>query len=195
MRKLILQVSITLDGFIGGPHGEMDWMTMPWTADLNSYVADLIAPVDTIVLGRKLAEGFIPYWAGVAENKESPEHAGGVIFTETPKVVFSQTIGPAQATEKGWENTTINNGNLAAEIKRLKEQEGGAIYACGGASFVSSLIQHNLVDEYYLLVNGVAIGAGLPIFKERTTPLHLTLQKATSFACGIVALHYQAKMN
>jgi dihydrofolate reductase len=193
MRKLKLQVSITLDGFIGGPNGEMDWMTMPWTEDLNAYVTHLLAPVDTIVLGRKLAEGFIPYWAGVAADSNNPEQGGGITFTNTPKVVFSKTIEPSAAAEKGWPNTVITNTNLAEEIARLKGEEGGDIYACGGASFVSSLIQLNLVDEYYLLVNPVAIGSGLSIFKNRTTPLHLNLIKATAFKCGIVALHYQAK--
>ena len=193
MRKLKLQVSISLDGFIGGPNGEMDWMTMAWSEDLNSYVAELIAPVDTIVLGRKLAEGFIPYWAGVAADKTNPEQGGGITFTNTPKVVFSKTMEPAAAAEKGWPNTVISNNDLVQEVQRIKGEAGKDIYACGGATFVSALIEHNLVDEYYLLVNLVAIGSGLPIFKNRTTPLHLNLVKATSFECGIVGLHYSSQ--
>lgn len=195
MRKLKLQVSITLDGYIGGPNGDMDWATMAWSDDLNKYVADLLAPVDTLVLGRKLAEGFIPYWAGVADDNTNPEQEGGRMFTNTPKIVFSNTLPPTAAAEKGWPQTTISSSNLAEEIKRLKEKQGNDIYACGGATFVSALIEHNLVDDYYLLVNPVAIGAGLAIFKNRTTPLHLNLVKATSFECGIVGVHYRAKQD
>ena len=73
MRKLKLQVQMSIDGFIAGPNGEMDWMNVNWGDDINNYVANITEPIDTIVLGRKLAEGFIPYWAGVAANPDNPE--------------------------------------------------------------------------------------------------------------------------
>ena len=69
MRKLKLQVQISIDGFISGPQHELDWMTFPWTGDIESYVDQITAPVDTIVLGRKLAEGFIPHWGAIAANE------------------------------------------------------------------------------------------------------------------------------
>ena len=82
---------MTVDGFVAGRNGEMDWMTLPWTEDINSYVDEIMDTVDTIILGRKLAEGFIPYWASVAADSDNPEFTSGKKFTNTPKVVFSKT--------------------------------------------------------------------------------------------------------
>ena len=83
MRKLKLQVQISVDGFIAGPNGEMDWMEWNWDEELKKYIGEITEPVDTIVLGRKLAEGFIPYWAGVAANPDDPENSAGKKFTDT----------------------------------------------------------------------------------------------------------------
>ncbi len=177
---------MTVDGFIGGPAGEMDWMTFAWDQDMLDYITNLIAPVDTIVLGRKLAEGFIPHWAGIAADPESPEKTAGEFFTNTPKVVFSQS--PASP---DWANTVVASGDLTAEIKALKQQAGGDIIAYGGASFVGSLIQAGLIDELHLFVNPVALGQGLPIFNLLDSKQPLTLVKATPMACGIVVLHYK----
>ncbi|MCC3156571.1 dihydrofolate reductase family protein [Hymenobacter sp. 15J16-1T3B] len=188
MRKLKLQVQMSVDGFIGGPNGEMDWLTCPWDEVLEQYVTDLTAPVDCIVLGRKLAQGFIPHWAAVAADATNPDAAAGRKFTDTPKVVFTRTL-----TESEWPNTVLARGELAAEITRLKQQPGGDIIAYGGAAFVSSLIHHGLVDEYHLFVNPVAIGRGLAIFHELPATQALTLVRSTAVACGIVVQHYEPK--
>ncbi|OIN59763.1 dihydrofolate reductase family protein [Arsenicibacter rosenii] len=186
MRTLKLQVQMTVDGFIGGPNGEMDWMTFAWDQEVVDYVTNLIAPVDTIVLGRKLADGFIPHWAGIAADPESPEKSAGEFFTNTPKVVFSQT-----PPSPDWANTVVATGDLTDEITALKQQDGGDIIAYGGSSFVASLIKAGLIDAFHLFVNPVAIGQGLPIFNLLDSKQPLTLVKATPFACGIVVLHYK----
>jgi dihydrofolate reductase len=90
MRKLKLQVQMTVDGFMAGPNGEMDWVNPNWDENLNRYVDDLTASVDLILLGRVLAQGFIPYWASVAADAENPERAAGKTFTETSKDCFHQ---------------------------------------------------------------------------------------------------------
>ncbi|RTQ45922.1 dihydrofolate reductase [Hymenobacter gummosus] len=186
MRKLKLQVQISVDGFIGGPNGEMDWLTCPWDQELDAYVEALTAPVDGIVLGRKLAEGFIPHWAAVAADEGNPDVAAGRKFTDTPKVVFSRTL-----TQSAWANTTLARAELPAAIGQLKQRPGGDLMAYGGASFVGSLIAHDLIDEYHLLVNPVAIGRGLPIFQQLPEKRPLQLLAARTFACGITALHYR----
>lgn len=188
MRKLKLQVQITVDGFIAGTNGEMDWMEFNWDDGLKQYVAELTEPVDSIVLGRKLAEGFIPYWTSVAANPEDPQFLAGKKFTETSKVVFTKTLD-----KPDWDNTVLAKGGLAEEINKLKNQEGGDIIAYGGATFVSSLIKNGLVDEFHLFINPTAIGNGLPIFKALDSKQNLALIKATSFDCGIVVLHYEPK--
>lgn len=180
MRKLKLQVQISIDGFIGGSAGEMEWMEWNWGEDINNYVGNITENMDTIILGRKLAEGFIPYWDNAAKGEEAVP--GADKLSSTPKVVFSHTL-----TAHNWPNTTLATGDLTEEVNKLKAQEGGDIIAYGGAGFVSALIESGLIDDYFLLVNPTAIGKGLPIFSGKT---QLKLIEAKAFDCGIVALHY-----
>lgn len=188
MRKLKLQVQMTVDGYIAGPNGEMDWMSFNWDDELKDYVTALTEPVDCIVLGRKLAEGFIPHWACVAADPDHPEFTAGKKFTDTPKVVFSKTLA-----QSVWNNTTLAKGDLTDKITRLKKQTGQDIIAYGGATFVSVLIQEGLIDAFHLFINPAAIGKGMPIFKGLDSKQSLHLVKATAFDCGIVVLHYERK--
>jgi dihydrofolate reductase len=188
MRKLKLQVQMTVDGYIAGLNGEMDWMTLPWTEDINKYVDEITDPVDTIVLGRKLAERFIPYWATVAANTDNPEYTAGKKFTDTYKVIFTKTLDNSV-----WDNTALAKGDLVYEITKLKEHGGKDIIAYGGATFVSALIKQGLIDEFHLFINPTAIGNGMTIFKELDNKLNLKLVKSTSFDCGIVVLNYKPK--
>lgn len=188
MRKLKLQMQMTVDGFVTGPNGGQDWMQWDWDPELERYVEEITEPVGMIVLGRKLAEGFIPYWADVAEDPDNPEHELGKMFTKLPKVVFSQTLD-----ESKWDNTTLAKGNLVDEITKLKKQDGGDIIAYGGTNFVSNLIKEKLIDEFHLFVNPTAIGNGMTIFNSLDSKQHLSLIQSTSFDCGIVVLHYEPK--
>ena len=103
--KLKLQVQTSVDGYMAGPSGEMDWMTVPWTDDMSAYVGALTEPVDCIVLGRRLAEGFIPAWASRPEGEDP---ASIDWMNETPKVVISNSL-----TESPWENAVVAGGDLA----------------------------------------------------------------------------------
>jgi dihydrofolate reductase len=188
MRKVKLQVQMTVDGYIAGLNGEMDCMVWNWDDALKQYVNDITEPVDCIILGRKLAEGFIPYWATVAANPDDPECTAGKKFTDTPKVVFTKTLE-----KSAWGNTVLAKGNLVDEITTLKKQDGKDIIAYGGATFVSSLIKHGLIDEFHFFMNPTAIGNGMTIFKELDRNQNLTLVKSPSFDCGIVVLHYEPK--
>ncbi len=186
MRKLKLQVQMSVDGFVAGPNGEMDSMVWDWDEGLKQYVAELTEPVDCIVLGRNLAEGFIPHWAAVAADPENPGVGAGRKFTDTPKVVFSNTLD-----ESKWENTVLAKGDLVEEISALKERTGKDIIAYGGAAFVSDLIKHGLIDEFHLFINPTALGSGLPIFGALDSKVKLNLVRSSSFECGIVVLHYE----
>lgn len=186
MRKLKLQIQMTIDGFIAGPNGEMDWMSFPWTEDINSYVTEITESVDTIILGRKLAEGFIPYWENVAKNPNDPDYEGGVKYTTTPKIVFTKII-----TESIWENTEVANGTLEEEIGKIKSQEGNDIIVYGGGSFVTSLINAGLIEEFHLFINPTAIGNGMTIFKGLKEKLNLKLKMVKQFDCGIALTCYE----
>ena len=190
MRKLKLQVQMTIDGFICGPIGEMDWMVWDWDDKLKQYVADITEPVDCIVLGRKLAEGFIPHWANVASNPDDSENAAGLKFTDTKKVVFTKTLEKSDKVVLGWNNTILAKGNLIDEINHLKKQNGKDIIAYGGAKFVSALIKHQLIDEFHLFINPAVLGSGMTIFGELENMQKLTLVESTKFDCGIVVLKY-----
>ena len=188
MRKLKLQVQISMDGFITGTNHEMDWMKFPWTEDITNYVREITDPVDTILLGKNLAQGFIPHWENVVKNPNDPEYEGGIKYTTTPKVVFTKTM------EKSiWNNTVIAKGDLVSEVNTLKKINGGEIIAYGGSQFVSSLIKNNLIDEYHLFINPTAIGSGLPIFKELSQNLQLELAECKKFECGIALTKYVLK--
>lgn len=182
MRKLKLQVQMSVDGYIAGTNGEMDWMVWDWDAELKKYVKELTDSVDCIILGRKLAQGFIPYWAS------HPEEDGADIFNGTKKVVFTKTLDVSE-----WDDTVLAKGGLVDEITKLKKQDGKDLIAYGGANFVSALIQQGLIDELHLFINPTDIGNGMPIFKELDNKQNLTLVKSISFDCGIVVLHYEPK--
>ena len=180
MRKLKLQVQISVDGFIAGSNGEMDWMVWDWDEELKNYVREITEPVDCIVLGRKLAQGFIPHWAA------DPQQEGADKINGTKKIVFTKTLDKST-----WDNTVLAKGDLVDEITELKNQAGKDIIAYGGGGFVSSLIKEGLIDEFHLFMNPTIIGNGMAIFKELSSKQNLALVKATSFACGIVVLYYK----
>lgn len=184
---------MTVDGFIAGPNGEMDWMVWDWDEELKQYVADLTEPVDCLILGRKLAQGFIPHWANVATNPDNSENAAGRKYTDTKKVVFTKTLDKSDNAVLEWNNTVLAKGDLVDEINQLKNQKGKDIIAYGGATFVAALIKHQLVDEFHIFINPAAIGNGMTIFTELESMQKLTLMESTKFDCGIVVLKYVLK--
>ncbi|HEY6626688.1 MAG TPA: dihydrofolate reductase family protein [Ignavibacteriaceae bacterium] len=140
MRKLILQVQMSVDGFVAGPNGELDWMTWNWSDDIKNYVTELHDTIDTILLGRKMTDGFVKHWQSVEPGTEEYPFAKKMV--DYPKVVFTKTLNKSE-----WKNTTLAKGNLSEEVNSLKNQSGKDIIVYGGAGFVSSLIKENLIDE------------------------------------------------
>jgi dihydrofolate reductase len=188
LRKLKLQVQMSVDGYIAGPNGEMDWMVWNWDDKLKEYVNELTEPVDSILLGRKMAEGFISHWSDVMTKPDNPDYAFAKKMIEIPKVVFTKTLNKSD-----WVNTDIATGDLTDEINKLKNQNGKDMIVYGGASFDSSLIKARLIDEFHLFVNPAAIGNGMTIFKDLNEMQKFTLVKSIAYDCGIVALHYEPK--
>lgn len=187
MRKLKLQMQISVDGFVAGPNGEMDWMEWNWGDDIKDYVGAIHANVDTLVLGRNLAQGFIPHWAAaVTKPEENNEFARKM--NDAPKIVFSKTLKKSE-----WDNTQIAGGDLNDEITKLKRAPGADLITYGGAKLVSNLISQNLIDEYHLFINPSSIGTGLAIFQSLQQRLALSLVASRSFSCGIVVLYFEPK--
>jgi len=171
MRKLKVQMNISLDN--------------KWDVGMSNFSLDNLRDVDCILHGRKTAEGFIPYWTDVANNPNDTEHKLGKRFSEIQNVVFSNTM-----TVSPWENATIIKGNVQQGIEVLKNRNGKEIIVYGGESFVSSLIQHDLVDELYLLLNPATIGNGHQAFNPLKKDLKLKLIKCSPFDVGTVLLCY-----
>ena len=186
MKKLKLQVQMSVDGLVAGPNGELDFMTWVWDDKLKKYVDDLTDSFDTIILGRKMTDGFIAHWSNIVKNVPNDEsYPFAKKLMDKPRFVFSKTLDKSP-----WENTRLAKGELTDEIKRLKAQKGKDIVVYGGASFVSSLVRAGLIDEYYLFVNPSVIGNGLSIFKSIDDQRNLKLAKSIPFECGIVLLNY-----
>ena len=177
-------MQLSIDGFVAGPNSEMDWRVWNWDSDLLQYVKELTDPVDTILLGRVLAQGFIPHWAAAAAKPESEDFERKM--HETHKVVFSKTLESNE-----WSNTDLAKGNLAEEIASLKSMPGKDIIVYGGGNFVSNLVKNGLIDDYHFFINPTILGSGMPIFQEVADKSSLKLVHAKSFECGIVVLCYQ----
>ena len=184
MRTLKLQMQITTDGFVAGPEGQLDWMTWEMDEKLIAFINQLTDSSDTILLGRKMTEGFVKYWEGV--KPDSPEYEFAQKMVNTPKVVFSRTVKSLSG-----RNVRVENRPLVEAVNELKGRSGKDIIVYGGAGFVSSLIENRLIDELNLFVNPIAIGAGLRIFAKRTP---LNLKASTAYASGIVVHRYEPKI-
>ena len=156
---------MTVDGFVAGPDGQLDWMWLPGARDevMFQKVIDLADGCDTILLGRKMVPGFTEHWENVVDNQpDSVERPLAKLMVDLRKIVFSHT----QTDFKG-RNLEVENGDLATAVHALKKQPGKDIIAYGGANFLSSLISLDLIDEYYIFRNPVAIGKGLTIFQDQ----------------------------
>jgi dihydrofolate reductase len=185
MRKLKLQVQMTIDGFVAGPEGQLDWMWISGERDKAGFnkVIELAGSCDTILLGRKMTPEFIKHWENVVDNLPgSPEQPLAQLMVNMRKIVFSRT----QTAIKG-RNLEVENGELAAAVNALKKQPGKDIIVFGGANFVSSLISLDLIDEYFIFRNPVAIGKGLSIFKEQKV---LKLTRSTPYKNGKILNEY-----
>jgi dihydrofolate reductase len=186
MRKLKLQMVTSIDGFVKADYEGGEYLN--WDTGVSQFCIDNLDNVDTILVGGKNADDFIPYWKEVANDPANSDHQIGKLLTDIPKIVFSRST-----TTSRWSNATMASGDLINEVQKLKKLDGKDMIVYGGYTFVSALIGHGLVDEYYLLTGPVAYGSGKRIFNS-VKNLHLKLMKCHQYDCGIVLLQYQPKV-
>ena len=188
MRKLKLQMQISLDGYnAAGPNDQQKWVT--WDLDgVRSHVVELLDSADTILLGRKLAVDYIPFWLRTVENAKDPMHDFATRIVDAHKVVFTRTL-----TESPWPNTKLATGDLKDEVLNLKSQTGKDILVYGGSSFVAALVRAALVDEFHFFVNPIALGKGASAFAQLETWQPLALKNAVPLPSGLVLLHYERR--
>jgi dihydrofolate reductase len=181
MRKLKLQMSITVDGFVADANGKNDFLTGvdDKVMEIDSHLVDTS---DTILMGRKMADEFVTYWEAIAAKPGDPWHDFAQKMVRTQKIVFSHSVKNVKG-----QNIRVENGPLVETVNALKNQPGKDLLVYGGVTFVKSLIENKLIDEYHLLINPVAIGTGKGIFPDRTG---LSLVKSVSSPKGTVINSY-----
>lgn len=183
MRKLKLQVQISVDGYVAGVNGELDW-TVSSDVKLWQLINELPDSSDTLLLGRKMAQEFVPHFE--AFEPDSTGFSFSRKMVTIPKIIFTKTLDKAFG-----QNTSLAKGNLEDEIAKLKNQNGKDILVYGGAGFVSSLIAGGHIDEFYFFVNPVMINKGMRIFDLLGERQKLSLISAIPYECGITVLRYK----
>jgi len=186
MRKLIFFMHTSLDGFVAGPNGEMNWIHVD--EDLFDFVATMTAKADAALYGRVTYEMMQSYWPTAGEHpnasKHDIEHAAW--YNKVAKVVLSKTMH-----ETGLLNTKIISGDLAENIQKLKQAKGKNILIFGSPRASQSLLNEGLIDEFWLFINPILLGKGMPLFKNSTGITALKLAGSKTFASGVIALHYE----
>jgi dihydrofolate reductase len=190
MRKLIMKMSISVDGFVADANGRNDWIFKTGDEQSKAWAVAQSWDAGLIIMGRKSFEVMAPYWP-TSTDAYAPS------MNEIPKAVFTKKgfkgfdpgpdPSPAAAS---WANAQVFNGDLATRIGELKAMEGKPVVAIGGAGFMRSLIATGLVDEFRLVTHPVALGAGLPIFNDLALPLYLKLVDVKVFPKGTVVHTY-----
>lgn len=190
MRHLIFFMHTSLDGFVAGPNGEMDWITID--DEIFDFVGTMTDKADTALYGRVTYDMMQGYWPTAGEQPNASKHAKehSAWYNKVSKIVLSRTIS-----EKGLENTTVISDHLADNINKIKKQDGKNILIFGSPSASHSLLSHGLIDEFWLFVSPVLIGQGMPLFKDVTEKTKLKLIETKTFSCGVLALHYETKRN
>jgi dihydrofolate reductase len=175
MRKVILKMHVSLDGFVARLDGDLDWFRDAFDDELTAWEVEGLWRAGVHIMGRATYHDMAAYWPNSTEPFAQP-------MNELPKVVFSKTLK-----ETDWEGSRVADGDLAEEISRLKEEPGKDILAHGGAGFAQSLSRLRLIDQYVLVVHPVALGEGLPVFGDE---IELRLLNAKTFNSGVLALTY-----
>ena len=212
MRKLVLRMSLSLDGFMCTPEGEINWIFHSRDQQSTAWLLERLWTVGVHAMGSRTFRDMAAFWPFSTEPFAAP-------MNEIPKAVFTRnkdfdpasgaestravrdaeaarkaagegTTTPGPEVERSWRQPAVYAGDLAEEFRRLKQQEGKPILAHGGASFAQNLVATGLVDEYWLMVHPVALGQGRGLFSELQRPAPLNLVSATGFPGGVVAHVY-----
>ena len=179
MRRVVLQMGVSLDGFVAGPGGALDWGLPSEHEDVTAWKAESVRQAGARIMGRVTYEQMAAHWPSATGAYAAP-------MNDIPKVVFSRTLEKA-----GWADTRIARGDLAGEIPRLKREPGNDVIVHGGATFVQALSRLSLIDEYRLVIQPVALGNGLPLFRDLPAPLRFELAEARTFPHGTVIHVYR----
>ena len=185
MRKLIVFNHVTLDGYFVGANGDFSWAhTGTDDPEYSTFVAENASGGGQLLFGRITYDLMAGYWPTPIADQHDPAVAKGM--NSMSKVVFSRTL-----TQASWNNTRLVKGEIVSEIRKMKNESGPGMAILGSGSIVSQLAQENVIDEYQMIVDPVALGKGRSLFDGINAPLNLKLAKTRTFANGKVYLCYE----
>jgi dihydrofolate reductase len=189
MRKIISFMHISLDGFVAGLNGEMDWIKVD--EEIFDYVGKRISKGDTALYGRVTYQMMENYWPTAGDKPTATKHdiEHSKWYSKVHKIVLSKTMK-----EAGLTDTKIISDNLSERINEIKQsRDGGSeeILLFGSPAAAHSLIQLNLIDGYWLFVNPIILGQGIPLFLNIKDKIKLKLLNTRQFTCGVTELNYK----
>lgn len=189
MRRIIVSMNVTLDGFMAASDGGLDWHLHNWTTDMADLLAQQLNDADTILLGRNTYSAMAAYWPAVSTGLRlsRDDLAYATLINSCQKVVCSTTLKNPR-----WENSRVISSNIHQEILKLKELPGKSIIVYGSHTLVQYLSKFNLVDEYLLWLYPVIIGRGAPLFSH---PQKLELLGSKTLSSGVVVLRYGTSLS
>jgi dihydrofolate reductase len=211
MRRLILKMSMSIDGFVASANGNIDWIFKTGDDEAKAWILDLLRDTGLHIMGSRTFQDMAAFWPTSTESLAAPMNAiPKVVFSRKGRVALNRsetTMALVDASHRqsadgevvlgqpshfeSWRDAPVARGDLAEEVARLKQMPGKDILAHGGAGFAQSLTRENLIDEYRLLVHPVALGRGLPLFSAVQEPRKLQLVSSTAFPAGAIAQVYR----
>ena len=185
MRKIISFMHMSLDGFVAGPNGEMNWIKVD--EEIFDHVGKRISEGDTALYGRVTYQLMESYWPTAADKPNASKHdiEHSKWYSKVHKIVLSKTMK-----DSGLGYTTIISHNLTDRINEIKQQSGPDILLFGSPTATHSLMQLNLIDGYWLFVNPIILGQGIPLFVDIKDKIKLNLVTTRPFTCGVTELNY-----
>jgi dihydrofolate reductase len=190
MRKIISFMHMSLDGFVAGPNGEMDWIKVD--QEIFDYVGKRISEGDTALYGRVTYQMMENYWPTAADQPTATRHdiEHSKWYSKVHKVVLSGTMKEQGQKATGLNNTEIISDNISDKINEIKQRPGNEILLFGSPTATHSLIQLNLVDGFWLFLNPIILGQGIPLFTDIKNKIKLKLWNTHQFSCGVTELNY-----
>lgn len=190
MRKVVLNMTMTLDGFFAGPNGELDWMSQTPDQELNDDIVAFFQGIDRGFIGYPTASGMIPYWLSVANNPSASkaERAIAQVVNSLHPFILSN-----REEQLEWANTELlvvkSDQDLVEVVKKMKQEPGKDLGVPGGIRTAQTFVRLGLIDEYVLIVHPVVIGNGQRVFTDR---VNLELVSAKTYASGVMRVCYRS---
>jgi len=188
MRKIILSMHVSLDGFVAGPNGEMDWIKLD--DEMFDLVGGFTGEADTALYGRVTWEMMDGYWPTAADKPNASKHdiEHSQWYNKVDKLVLSKTMRTKKV-----DKVKFISDNVFSEINSFKQAPGKNVMIFGSPTAAHSLMEYNLIDEYWLFVNPILLGQGIPLFANIKNMINLKPLETRVFTCGVTALHYSTE--